>query len=197
MEYKLAYLVEDVCNCLNLVKCEGYYLDVVSGKNIKRKILPTTFVITLVLCMHQIISVMRESMVNVVDELDKRKILTYSNGIPISVHLKIQTVISRILTESCTMDANLETYVNNSVKPVDDAVSKYISATITKDEMLKQSVDEIVNSIVTTTTTMVKEIGSLTAEIKSNIDGDSLETIENWEKNAELFFSEDQFTCKA
>ncbi len=197
MEYKLAYLVEDVCNCIsNLVKCEGYYLDVVSGKNIKEKDLTNNIRNYIGSVYAQIISVMRESMVNVVDELDKRKILTYSNGIPISVHLKIQTVISRILTESCTMDANLETYVNNSVKPVDDAVSKYISATITKDEMLKQSVDEIVNSIVTTTTTMVKEIGSLTAEIKSNVDGDSLETIENWEKNAELFFSETSLHVK-
>ena len=189
LEYKLAYLIEDLSNNLStLLKSNEYYLDMVTGKKVTSSELTYRIENYIGAVYAQIISAMRESLVNLATDLGKRKTLTYSSGVPVNVHKNIQSAISKVLTASCTMDANLEKYVDDSIKPVKDVVDKYLASTLDKSELVKQTVDSVVETIAETTKTITTEIGDITKSIKDSVnDTETNNVIQHWEKESTIF----------
>lgn len=189
LEHKLAYLVEDMANVLStLIQSNGYYLDMLSGKRVTESDLTIKIHNYVGAVYAQIISAMRETLVTLARDLDKAKVLTYSNGVPLNVHKRLQTAISKTLSASCAMDQNLEKYIEDSLKPVNDAAKKYLAASLTKEQLIKITVNDIIDSVVDTTKMIVTEVGDVTADIKNTqMDSETIAVIEAWEKNNQLW----------
>jgi hypothetical protein len=189
LEYKLAYLIEDLANNLStLLKSNGYYLDMVTGKKVTEGDLTRSIGNYIGAVYAQIISAMRESLVNLATDLEKKKTLTYSNGVPTNVHKRLQSAISKVLTASCSMDQNLEIYVDDSLKPVNDAIDKYLASTLDKQELVVKTVDKVIESITTTAKNITTDIGDVTKQIKEGVrDVDTLGVIQHWESKSTVF----------
>lgn len=186
MEYKLSYLIEDVANVISsLVKTtEGNYIDIINGKLVTKAELTRSIQNYLSTVYAQVISAMRESLVNLATDLKTSKIITYANGTPFAVYNAVQTAVTTILTKCCTQDAMIDSYIESGTKPVLDIVDQYLISTITKTEMIGKTVNEVVDTVVCTVQSIITDTKDTVDTIKGIFknDAEALEIVESWEK---------------
>jgi|TARA_B100001996_G_scaffold51138_1_gene36573 hypothetical protein len=195
LEYKLSYLIEDLANTSsNLVKAEGGdYLDLVSGKLITKADLTVRIENYLGSLFAQVISAMRQSLINLTEDLKLANILLQSTGEPYAVLSTVQIAITKILSTLCTQDAQISTYTATPLKTVTDVLDTYLTGVIDKPTMVTRSVNTITNDIVKDVAKIVKDIGDLTKSINTTVSGigEATKIIDAWEKSTGIFHLQD------
>ena len=185
MEYKLSYLIEDIANVIaSLVKTDGGYIDIINGKLVTTEELTRSIQNYLSSVYAQVISAMRESLVNLANDLKTSKIMTYANGTPFAVYNAVQSAVTTILTKCCTQDAMIDSYITSGTKPVLDVVDQYLASRITKTEMVAKTVNSVVDNVVCTVQSIITDTQNTVATVKGLFKNelDALQIIESWEK---------------
>ena len=102
IEYKFSYLIEDLASSSNsLVKAEaGDYLDLVSGKLIKKKDLLAPLSNYLTVVYAQVISSVRQSLISLANDLKITTLMLKTDGTPFVVYNSVVKAITSILRSS-------------------------------------------------------------------------------------------------
>jgi len=197
LEYKLSYLIEDLADTsANLIQAEASgYVDIVIGKLVTKEELTARIHNFLSSIFAQIISAMRQGMTHLADELQLSKIIVSSTGVPFSIHQKIQTSVSTILSSLCTLDANITTYTAGPLKAVTDALDTHLASASSKSTWVTKTVDEVVAAVLLEADTIIKNIGDVVKSVKDilkDVD-DAAGIVSQWEA-AQTIFGVDLFS---
>ena len=190
IEYKLSYLIEDLANTTNtLVKVENdNYLDMISGRMIMKTDLlkPIEDYVTTIYA--QVISAMRQSLIVLSKDIELATLLRDSNSEPFMVRISLQAAITKVLNSACALDSSLNTYVKESLSTVTSNVDTYLTGVLSKSDLVKLGVDDLVKDIIETIKNMLLGIGDVTKSIKDTVDGlDTADLIDTWEKSTGIF----------
>ena len=195
LEYKLSYLIEDLANTsTHLVKAEGGdYLDLVSGKLITKAELTVNINNYLGSLFAQVISAMRQALINLAEDLKLANMLLLSTGVPYNIITSIQTAITKVLTSAVSLDASIATYTATPLKTVTDVLDKYLANCVDKSTFVVNTVDTITSNIITDVAKIIKDIGDLTKSITTTVNGvgEATTIITAWEKSTGIFHLQD------
>lgn len=198
LEYKLSYLIEDLANVIgSLVSIDnGNYIDLINGKLITKNELTRKIQNYLGSIYAQVVSAIRESLVNLAQDLKTSNLNAYATGVPFSVYNAIHSAVTTILSSLCTQDAMIDTYVKTATDPVILSVDKYLSTATSKSVLIKKTVDGVTKSVVSTIAEVLKETIGTIDIVKTMIgdETDALEIIKSWEKNNKIFSSKTDLT---
>ena len=194
IEYKFSYLIEDLSSSSNsLVKAEaGDYLDLVSGRLIKKKELLAPLSNYLTVVYAQVISSVRQSMVSLAEDLKLTELMLKSDGTPFAVYNAVVKATVSILDKACKFDANLDDYVNHCLDPIEEQLDMYLSGVKSKDDLVKDGVDKLSKNILENIVKMIKDVGDLTDTVKKKVDGINDEVdllLDHWVKGLDIFES--------
>ncbi len=195
LEYKLSYLIEDLANtAATLVKAEGgEYLDLVSGKLITKAELTININNYLGSLFAQVISAMRQALINLAEDLKLTNMLLLSTGVPYNIITSVQTAITKVLTSAVALDASIATYTATPLKTVTDVLDKYLSNSLNKSTFVVNTVDTITSNIITDVAKIIKDIGDLTKSITTTVNGvgEATTIITAWENSTGIFHLQD------
>ena len=191
LEYKLSYLIEDLASTsAHLVKAEGGdYLDLVSGKLFKKSELTIHINNYLGSLFAQVISAMRQALINLAEDLKLTNMLLLSTGVPYNIITAVQTAITKVLTSAVTLDASISTYTATPLKTVTDVLDQYLANCVDKPTFVVNTVDDITSSIITDVAKIIKDIGDLTKSITTTVNGvgEATTIITAWEQSTGIF----------
>lgn len=191
LEYKLSYLIEDLANtAATLVKAEsGEYLDLISGKLITKAELTVNVNNYLGSLFAQVISAMRQALINLAEDLKLTNMLLLSTGVPYNIITAVQTAITKVLTSAVALDASIATYTATPLKTVTDTLDQYLSNSLDKSTFVINTVDTITSNIITDVAKIIKDIGDLTTSITTTVNGvgEATKIITAWEKSTGIF----------
>ena len=195
LEYKLSYLIEDLSNtATHLVKAEGgEYLDLVSGKLITKAELTVNINNYLGSLFAQVISAMRQALINLAEDLKLANMLLLSTGVPYNIITSVQTAITKVLTSAVSLDASIATYTATPLKTVTDVLDKYLANCVDKSTFVVNTVDTITSNIITDVAKIIKDIGDLTKSITTTVNGvgEATTIITAWEESTGIFHLQD------
>ena len=195
LEYKLSYLIEDLSNtATHLVKAEGgEYLDLVSGKLITKAELTVNINNYLGSLFAQVISAMRQALINLAEDLKLANMLLLSTGVPYNIITSVQTAITKVLTSAVSLDASIATYTATPLKTVTDVLDKYLANCVDKPTFVVNTVDTITSNIITDVAKIIKDIGDLTKSITTTVNGvgEATTIITAWEESTGIFHLQD------
>jgi len=195
LEYKLSYLIEDLSNtATHLVKAEGgEYLDLVSGKLITKAELTVNINNYLGSLFAQVISAMRQALINLAEDLKLANMLLLSTGVPYNIITSVQTAITKVLTSAVSLDASIATYTATPLKTVTDVLDKYLANCVDKSTFVVNTVDTITSNIITDVAKIIKDIGDLTKSITTTVNGvgEATTIITAWENSTGIFHLQD------
>ena len=198
LEYKLSYLIEDISNVIGslVVIDNGNYIDLINGKLVTKDELTRKIQNYLGSIYAQVISAIRESLVNLAQDLKGTTMNAYTTGMPFSVYNAIHSAVTTILSSLCSQDAKIDSYVKTATDPVIASIDKYLSSATSKSVLVKQTVNKVTETVVSTITEILKETTGTVDTVKSMISEESgaLEIIESWEKNNEIFSAKTNLT---
>ena len=192
LEYKLSYLLEDLCNsCSSIVKAEGgEYLDLTTGRLITKKELTRTIRDYITTIYAQVISSIRQGMISLTEDLKLTQLMLSTTGAPFNLYRVVTAAITQILSKACDVDNMLNLYVNDMMKVVDESVDKYLTGAQDKPTMVARTVESINKKILGDTADLIKEIGDLTKTIKDQVNdlnaNDDL-LLDTWERGFTIF----------
>ena len=194
IEYKFSYLIEDLASSSNsLVKAEaGDYLDLVSGKLIKKKDLLAPLSNYLTVVYAQVISSVRQSLISLANDLKITTLMLKTDGTPFAVYNSVVKAITSILDQACKFDANLDGYVDHCLKPVEEQLDMYLSGVKSKEDLVKNGVNQVSKNILENVVDMIKKVGDLTDTVKKKVDGINDEVdllLDHWVKGLDIFES--------
>ena len=191
LEYKLSYLIEDLASTAShLVKAEGGdYLDLVSGKLITKAELTININNYLGSLFAQVISAMRQALINLAEDLKLANMLLLSTGVPYNIITSVQTAITNVLTSACALDASIATYTVTPLKTVTDVLDNYLLACVDKSTFVVNTVDVITSNIITDVAKIIKDVGDLTKSITTTVNGvgEATTIITAWEQSTGIF----------
>jgi len=198
LEYKLAYLLEDVSNIIGtlVINDDKNYIDLINGKLVTKAQLTRRVENYLGSIYAQIISAIRESLVNLAQELKTSTLIVAADGTPFAIYNLIQTAVTTILSKSCTQDAMISSYVTTATKPVIDAIDSYLESATPKSEMITKTVDKVVSTIISTVENVLSDTNGTIDTVKGLLsdNADAMHTIDAWEKESVIFCSANNLT---
>ena len=196
LEYKLSYLVEDLADtAANLIQAEADgYVDIVIGKFVTKKELTARIHNFLGSIFAQIISAMRQGLTHLAEDLQMSKIIVSATGVPFSIHQKVQTSVSTILSSLCTLDSKITEYTAIPLKVVTDALDAHLLGASTKADWITKTVNDVVATVLKEADKIIKAIGDIVKNVKTILQGldEASGIVSQWEA-AQTIFGVDLF----
>ena len=94
-----------------------------------------------------------------------------TDGTPFVVYNSVVKAITSILDQACKFDANLDGYVDHCLKPVEEQLDMYLSGVKSKEDLVKNGVNQVSKNILENVVDMIKKVGDLTDTVKKKVDG--------------------------
>ena len=114
-----------------------------------------------------------------------------TDGTPFVVYNSVVKAITSGTGQACKFDANLDGYVDHCLKPVEEQLDMYLSGVKSKEDLVKNGVNQVSKNILENVVDMIK-VGDLTDTVKKKVDGINDEVdllLDHWVKGLDIFES--------
>ena len=191
LEYQLTYLLEDIAATAgNLIKGQnGEFIDVVENKVVTLDKLLAKITNFLSAVFAQVVSAIRQSLDNLVQDIEKSSFITSFLGIPGGTFAVIQSAITAILSLLCNIDSQIIGFIQDPLGSLTNIVEGVINGLISQAEAVVQGAQQVIDSIMCNVQSIISQVVGIIGIVKSVVDsvGDIKEIIETWQKGSKVF----------
>ena len=191
LESQLSYLFDDLADTAGrLTKAEdGDFLDMISGKLVTAQELTGKIQNFLGAVFTQVVSAMRQSLVNLADSLKITNLLVSATGIPYATWALVQSAVTTILNALCNIDSQIINFINDPVGTITDVLESYLEGLIDKATMVVRGVQETINNVICNVQVLINTVAGVVTRVQTIVGtvGKAKELIEAWKKGTGIF----------